>query len=162
VLSLRHLYRHQLKHSLALLDELRVFLFTNFTKKLLKVIISKSFNLILLHLRLVPLLKTGKMHHSTGTRALARATQKLFFSLALLHHAILALSWLPYILNPYSFVLAQNTINQHQFRLDTAFRVLPVAFYRGDEEFFLPQFQKTPLLYIYYLILILYPMLYWF
>lgn len=66
MLSFGELDGHQFKHLIPLLDKLRVFLLTDFAEKLLKVVVSEPFDLVLLDLSLVPLFQAGEVDQGTG------------------------------------------------------------------------------------------------
>lgn len=59
--SFWQLYGHKFVYSPSFYDEFRVFLLTNLTAKLLKIVVSEPLYLILLDFRLVPPLKTVEM-----------------------------------------------------------------------------------------------------
>jgi hypothetical protein len=74
MLTLRHLYGHQFMNLALFFYEFRVLLFANLTKKLIEVIICKSFDLVLFDFRLVPFLKTTEMNQRTRSRTFAWTT----------------------------------------------------------------------------------------
>lgn len=72
MVSFRDVNGQQLKDNSLLLNELGILFLTNLTEKLLKVVPSEPFDLILLYFASIPLLQAVKMHQTTGSSALAR------------------------------------------------------------------------------------------
>lgn len=77
MLTNRLLNWKQLVFNSVLFNETRVFLLTHLTEKFLKIVLNSAAHHFLLHLGLIPLLKTMEVHKTTGSTTLAGLTQKL-------------------------------------------------------------------------------------